>query len=284
MRKPSETVIRIVTASIIAPFVVLCFVNYFSFVGLVSTVVLFANYEYLKFSLKHIEHDSIRIVISGIIPSIAVGYGLLLHRASSLGETSLKPELIFVVGLIALASIVIITVSDVKSAKEIIVNSVFSLIYVGLNLTCFYYIYLEFGSSMALLALASVWLFDTGAYFSGKKFGHIRISPSYSPKKSLEGVIGGYLTTVLFMVLYVYLSRIVKLYNGPELGILNFLLLSMVVAIFGTIGDIVESSLKRYHGVKNSGSLLPGHGGMLDRIDGVLFVTPMFYIFLTLLI
>jgi phosphatidate cytidylyltransferase len=62
----------------------------------------------------------------------------------------------------------------------------------------------------------------------------------------------------------------------------HFFLLAMVVAVFGTIGDIVESAIKRYHEVKDSGNILPGHGGMLDRIDGLLFVTPMFYIFLVL--
>lgn len=75
----------------------------------------------------------------------------------------------------------------------------------------------------------------------------------------------------------------INLYNGPELGIVQIMILSMVVSVFGTIGDIAESSFKRYHGVKDSGNILPGHGGMLDRVDGVLFVTPMFYIFLTLL-
>jgi phosphatidate cytidylyltransferase len=85
------------------------------------------------------------------------------------------------------------------------------------------------------------------------------------------------------MLLFVSLSKLTGLYNGPDLGILQFMVLAVVVAVFGTIGDIAESSFKRYHGVKDSGSLLPGHGGMLDRIDGVLFVTPMFYIFLTLL-
>jgi phosphatidate cytidylyltransferase len=281
MKKLSETTIRIVTAAVIAPFVILCFVSYFSFIGLVSSVVLFASYEYLKFSLKNSNHDVVRVVISGIIPAIIVVYGILLYRSSFMSFQ--RPELIFAVGVISLSSIVIMTVSDVKGAKEIIVNSVFSLVYVGFNLAFFYHIYLRFGSSMALLALTSVWLFDTGAYFSGKRFGKIRISPSYSPKKSLEGVIGGYITTILFIIAFIYISGLLGLYNGPELGLFQIAILAMVVSIFGTIGDIVESSFKRYHGVKDSGNLLPGHGGMLDRIDGVLFVTPMFYIFLTLL-
>jgi len=283
MKKISETNIRIITAAVVAPFVILCFVNYYSFIGLVSAVVLFSNYEYLKFSLKENDHQSVRIALSGVIPAIIVVYGILLDRFGNVESAAPRPELIFAVGVISLTSIVVVTVADVRSAKEIIANAVFSLIYVGFDLAFFYHIYLGFGASMALMALTSVWLFDTGAYFFGKRFGHIRISPSYSPKKSLEGVIGGYVTTLLFMLLFVSISKLVGLYNGPDLGIPHFMVLAIVVSVFGTIGDIAESSFKRYHGVKDSGNLLPGHGGMLDRIDGVLFVTPMFYIFLTLL-
>ena len=283
MKKISETNIRIITAAVVAPFVILCFVNYYSFIGLVSAVVLFSNYEYLKFSLKENDHQAVRIALSGVIPAIIVVYGILLDRFGNVESAAPRPELIFAVGVISLTSIVIVTVSDVRSAKEIIVNAVFSLIYVGFDLSFFYHIYLGFGAAMALMALTSVWLFDTGAYFFGKRFGHIRISPSYSAKKSLEGVIGGYVTTLLFMLLFFSISKFVRLYNGPDLGIPHFMVLAIVVSVFGTIGDIAESSFKRYHGVKDSGNLLPGHGGMLERIDSVLFVTPMFYIFLTLL-
>jgi len=283
MKKISETSIRIVTAAVVAPFVILCFVNYYSFIGLVSAVVLFSNYEYLKFTLKGNNHQSVRIALSGVIPAIIVVYGILLDRFGNVESAAPRPELIFAVGVISLTSIVIVTVSDVRGAKEIIANAVFSLIYIGFDLAFFFHIYLGFGASMALMALTSVWLFDIGAYFFGKRFGRIRISPSYSPKKSLEGVIGGYLTTLLFMLLFVSISKLVGLYNGPDLGIPHFMVLAIVVSVFGTIGDIAESSFKRYHGIKDSGNLLPGHGGMLDRIDGVLFVTPMFYIFLTLL-
>ena len=283
MKKISETNIRIITAAVVAPFVILCFVNYYSFIGLVSTVVLFSNYEYLKFSLKENDHQTVRIALSGVIPAIIVVYGILLDRFENVESAAPRPELIFAVGVISLTSIVIVTVADVRSAKEIIANAVFSLIYVGFDLAFFYHIYLGFGASMALMALTSVWLFDTGAYFFGKRFGRIRISPSYSPKKSLEGVIAGYVTTLLFMLLFVSISKFVGLYNGPDLGIPHFMVLAIVVSVFGTIGDIAESSFKRYHSVKDSGNLLSGHGGMLDRIDGVLFVTPMFYIFLTLL-
>lgn len=283
MKKISETSIRIVTAAVVAPFVILCFVNYYSFIGLVSAVVLFSNYEYLKFTLKGNNHQTVRIALSGVIPAIIVVYGILLDKFGNVESAAPRPELIFAVGVISLTSIVIVTVADVRGAKEIIANAVFSLIYIGFDLAFFFHIYLGFGASMALMALTSVWLFDTGAYFFGKRFGRIRISPSYSPKKSLEGVIGGYLTTLLFMLLFVSISKLVGFYNGPDLGIPHFMVLAIVVSVFGTIGDIAESSFKRYHGVKDSGNLLPGHGGMLDRIDGVLFVTPMFYIFLTLL-
>ncbi|AKI96979.1 phosphatidate cytidylyltransferase [Kosmotoga pacifica] len=280
--KNKELGIRLATGFLVGPFVVFCFINYYSLIGLVATVVMFASFEYINFSLKNSGHPILRLMYVGIITLTTVLYGLLLDKLNLLGDTKRRPELIFTLAFITIAVLTILLISDVRKAKIFVVNGSFSLIYISLCLSFFFPIYINFGPFVALMNLLMVWVFDAGAYFSGVRFGKLRISPSYSPKKSFEGAIGGYLLTVIFVWLYTLLVKAIT----PEfnlIGLEEIFLLPMVVAVFGTVGDITESAFKRYHNVKDSGNVLPGHGGMLDRIDGLLFVTPIFYIFMILL-
>lgn len=116
-----------------------------------------------------------------------------------------------------------------------------------------------------------VWCADSGAYFVGRKFGKRKMSPNVSPNKSVEGLIGG-LVTGLVVVVGISLFKL-KL-SGAELGI--FILLSLLTILASVLGDLFESMLKRRAGVKDSGTILPGHGGVLDRIDSLLSATPIF--------
>lgn len=111
-----------------------------------------------------------------------------------------------------------------------------------------------------------VWTNDTLAYLIGSKLGRTRLFPRVSPNKTWEGTIGGALCTVGMAWL---LSQYFDDYSSSQ-----WLLLGLVVGVFGTLGDLVESMLKRSLGVKDSGTLLPGHGGLLDRFDAFLFVIP----------
>jgi phosphatidate cytidylyltransferase len=120
-----------------------------------------------------------------------------------------------------------------------------------------------------------VWTNDTMAYFIGSKMGKNKFFPRISPKKTWEGTLGGLLFTVLMAYL---LSSFIDEYTTPQwLGI------GVVVGIMGTLGDLVESMLKRSVGVKDSGTLLPGHGGLLDRFDSYLFVQPFIWSLLLLI-
>ncbi|MBO8165686.1 MAG: phosphatidate cytidylyltransferase [Thermotogae bacterium] len=280
--KNKEVGIRLVTAFLVAPFVVLCFVNYYSLIGLVATVTMFASFEYVNFSLREFKHTVLRLAYVGITTLNTVLYGLLLDKLNLFGDTKRRPELLFSLSFITIITLTILTINDTRKAKLFAVNGTLPLIYVSLCLSFFFPLYIHFGPFIALLNLLSVWVFDAGAYFTGIRFGKIRISPSYSPKKSLEGAIGGYLFTVFFIWLY---GLTVNLLNPSFnlIGVGEILLLPMAVAVFGTVGDIAESAFKRFHNVKDSGNILPGHGGMLDRIDGLLFVTPIFYILMILL-
>lgn len=126
------------------------------------------------------------------------------------------------------------------------------------------------GFAWIVMALATTWLGDTFAYFSGRAFGKHLLAPHISPKKTWEGSVGGLIgasLTGIFCVLLLGLP--IALWQGALLG--------GMAGIIGPIGDLAESQLKRQLGLKDVGSILPGHGGMLDRIDSVLFVVPVVY-------
>lgn len=121
---------------------------------------------------------------------------------------------------------------------------------------------------MYLFAL--VWVADSGAYFSGKAFGKHKLIPDVSPNKTIEGLVGGLALTTCVIVGVAYYRHLA----GTTL--VGFILLSMVVVLASVLGDLFESLLKRKANIKDSGSLLPGHGGVLDRIDSLLAAAPIF--------
>lgn len=133
---------------------------------------------------------------------------------------------------------------------------------------------LEDGVIWVVLALAVSWLGDTGAYFAGRAFGAHPLYPRVSPKKTWEGLVGG----VLAAVIGVGVMRAVWL---PQLGAVDVIVLGAVGCVAGVLGDLSESLLKRAFDVKDSGWILPGHGGILDRIDSLLFVAPTVWVWAT---
>lgn len=120
-----------------------------------------------------------------------------------------------------------------------------------------------------------LWLYDSGAYIFGSMFGKHRMLERVSPKKSWEGFFGGALVGLL--VAYVISA------SFTEFAIVEWIVIAILIIIFGTVGDLVESMIKRNAGIKDSGTILPGHGGILDRFDAVLLAAPVVYIFIKLL-
>ena len=133
------------------------------------------------------------------------------------------------------------------------------------------------GALAALFLLALTSVADSGAYFVGRAIGRHKLAPGISPGKTVEGVAGGLFAVVLVLALPVILLR------QPALPVPGFLLLCVVVTLVSVTGDLFESLVKRRHGVKDSGTLLPGHGGVLDRIDSLTAAAPVFYTGLVLL-
>lgn len=128
----------------------------------------------------------------------------------------------------------------------------------------------EHGAWLVLCLFAIVANADSGAYFAGRKWGSHKLAPEISPGKSLEGVYGGMVVNFLFSMLLVF-----GLNLDPQASFF-IVLLVLLTSLFSVEGDLLESAIKRSQGVKDSGSILPGHGGVLDRIDGICAATPCF--------
>tara|TARA_B110000438_G_C15588156_1_gene552635 strand:- start:138 stop:770 length:633 start_codon:yes stop_codon:yes gene_type:complete len=133
-----------------------------------------------------------------------------------------------------------------------------------------------FNPSYIILMLVLTWTFDTFAYLVGVKFGKHKIMPSISPKKSWEGFVGGFIFTVIAACL-------TKIYLIPEIELSQAIIISLFLPFTATLGDFIESHYKREAGVKDSGNFIPGHGGMLDRMDAFMFTIPALYIYLKLI-
>lgn len=134
----------------------------------------------------------------------------------------------------------------------------------------------DFSAGWLFVSLSTAFLSDTTAYFAGRAFGKHKLYPEVSPGKTVEGSIGGLLGGVASVVGFG------SLWLVPEIPIAHAVVLGLLGSALGQIGDLVESMAKRTFGVKDSGNVLPGHGGLLDRVDALLFVAPLFYYYATL--
>lgn len=136
--------------------------------------------------------------------------------------------------------------------------------------------YMKFGEITYLLVFIAPWVTDTFAYFCGRLFGRHKLIPSVSPKKTIEGSIGGIVFCILGCVAYRYILVLFKHENLPPVWI--FAALGFVVSIVSQIGDLIFSLIKRRYGIKDYGTLFPGHGGVLDRFDSVIATAPLLLI------
>ncbi|MDA8364963.1 MAG: phosphatidate cytidylyltransferase [Gammaproteobacteria bacterium] len=127
------------------------------------------------------------------------------------------------------------------------------------------------GPRLTLFIMVLVWMADSGAYFVGRPWGRTKIAPHISPGKSLEGLLGG---VVMVSVLALACGKYIWKLKAPSLAL--WLVIAVVATLFSVLGDLVESRAKRIAGVKDSGTLLPGHGGVLDRVDALTAAAPVF--------
>lgn len=220
---------------------------------------------------------------NSIINFVKHGVGelsLMVYSSSTLMEYALTiAAVLFVVvaGAYLLFSVQIFTRESVPEYfRYPILTSVF---YPTLPFAVLAFVYsVSFSSPLLLFVLLPIYMNDTMAYVSGRLFGKHKMLPAVSPKKTWEGFIGGILGALLLMLGVMYLMD-----GDLERDGWLIALLSISASILATLGDLFESKLKRTAGVKDSGTILPGHGGILDRIDAMLFVAPILYVLLTLI-
>jgi len=255
---------RIITGVVAgALFIIFVLLGNLPFTLLVYALAAVGIYELLKMK-------DIRILsIPGIL-GLLITFSLLMPESAARNiqeaTTYSKLEFLLIGAILLLVYSVLVknhfTFDDVGF-------TVLSTLYVGMG---FYYLIetLDEGLKFLIFALLIVWTTDSGAYFIGRKLGKKKLWPEISPNKTVEGFIGGIITAVVFACIMQMIYPIASSW-------LVLVVISIIASIFGQMGDLVESAIKRHYGVKDSGKLLPGHGGILDRFDSLLFVLPLLH-------
>jgi phosphatidate cytidylyltransferase len=256
---------RIITAvAAAAVFLPIVIFGGWPFILMVYLIASVALYEALK--MRKLDFFSVPGIISLFllwIFMIPTQYSDLLE---SLNYTKLE---LFMLGVLLFLTYTVITKN--RFTFEDVAFSVLSALYVGLG---FYFFIETRDASLTFVfySLFMVWATDSGAYFFGRAFGKRKLWPEISPNKTIEGFIGGILSALVVAVLFTIFAEM-------EVSVILLLAATAFLSVFGQIGDLVESAMKRYYNVKDSGNILPGHGGMLDRFDSLLFVWPLIHLF-----
>lgn len=227
-------------------------------------------------------NDRAGVIVNRFICSAA---GVFLNIAMAGFCSGLTPAIVFIPYLI---TIIYLFVSELYLKQEDPIHdwayAMMSQLYIALPFSCINILAFTTGGFYWLMPLSIfvfLWCNDTGAYLSGSLFGKHKLFPRISPGKSWEGSIGGGILVVAVAALVGYLEpTTAEGFGRSGMNILEWMGLGLVVVFFGTWGDLVESLFKRTLGIKDSGNVLPGHGGMLDRFDSSLMAIPASVIYI----
>jgi phosphatidate cytidylyltransferase len=266
---------RLLTAAILTPLVLLALFKlpgtwFFVFIALVVECAVF---EYLQIVRNRAPRAPLAPLLIGV-PLAAVAVSASLFEGGSL----LDPRLyLFTAGVLlsaGLGTLTLLSRVPLEETLDALGILGFGVFYFALPISSLHYLQ-QADPWLVFFLFAVVWLGDTAAFYMGSAIGRHKMAPVISPKKSWEGSAAGFVTSILAAAVWSFwrLGRV-----DPKL-----LLAAALVAAAAQVGDLVESMIKRGSGVKDSGSLLPGHGGMLDRIDALLFAAPVLLLTLWLL-
>jgi phosphatidate cytidylyltransferase len=223
-------------------------------------------------------------------PSLGEGFGSALNLVARAVVAPFTLSLTgAAVGVLVIFSVAIWTRGVGGKPLAAVAITIFGIIYTGGMLSYGYAIrYHPYavgpaaGTALIFLPLLLTWAQDTGAYAVGRTMGRHKLIPKVSPGKTVEGAIGGIIVTVLVCWAYVRFALIP--YAQLALGGADVVIFAIVVSIAAQVGDLAESLIKREAGVKDSSQIIPGHGGVLDRFDSLLFVLPVAYLLLNVML
>ncbi len=263
---------RILTAAVLIPLVILLLFRapFWAVTLAAATVAVLACWEYLGLADGSGAQTPRVVVLVAVVALFAVNF--------------FRPEMLMA-GFSALAFLLFVIVAFRSPLERVLLDtsaSIFGLLYVGLALVTIPLIWAqEHGPSLLLLLFCVVWAGDTVALYVGRAFGKRKLAPKLSPNKTWEGSIasvgGSLIVTLLLMGLGGWMVRHNLTGLSYDGSWEHWLVLAVVLNIAAQLGDLVESALKRGAKVKDSGSLLPGHGGVLDRIDALLLAAPVLW-------
>lgn len=256
----------------------------YSFAALVFIINAGSLYEYLRLIKKHQQYTPLQAQTTSRVTLLL---GCLFHASVwyALNDAFVGLMALLIIPFILLVIVTDMMMNTTRKWKNALLNAG-GLVYVSLFLFCFYVLvappfylgaantepwYPQF-ASIPLGIVLLVWANDTFAYFAGSLLGKHKIAPEISPKKSWEGFAGG----LVFALVTAYVLSGFYFSLNP----VQWMVVASLVVVFGTLGDFFESWLKRQAGVKDSGSLMPGHGGFLDRFDALIFCLPFVTIYL----
>ncbi|MBT2637105.1 phosphatidate cytidylyltransferase [Bacillus sp. ISL-39] len=256
---------RIITAVIAAAvFLPIVIFGGWPFIAMVYLIASIALYEALK--MKHLKLFSVPGILSLLLLWIFLipeQYSVLLDK---LDYTKLE---LFFLGVLLYLTYTVITKN--RFTFEDVAFSIMSILYVGIG----FYFFIETREESLIYVFYSlfiIWATDSGAYFIGRAIGKHKLWPEISPNKTTEGFFGGVVSALAVAALF-------SVFGDMKVPTVILLMATAFLSVFGQIGDLVESALKRHYNVKDSGNILPGHGGMLDRFDSLLFVWPLIHLF-----
>lgn len=216
--------------------------------------------------------------LSGVFPLDVAGALLIISVPYFFNSCLNKYSLIGFTAYFVLRFVVELFLKNDKPVEEL-GKSMMAQMYVSVPLATSVALYLLGGWELVLSIFIFIWINDTGAFCVGSLFGKRRLFERISPKKSWEGFWGGF----GFCVVVAYLLSIYHILSGGGMEVMQFTLMAALVSVFATLGDLVESMMKRSLSIKDSGNLIPGHGGILDRIDSFLIVSPAILCFYLLI-
>lgn len=261
---------REITALIAAP-IAIWIVGWghpYIFDGAVALIAVLAMLEFLNLGTRK---------GYGIPIALCVGIMLVIMAAFILPDLSV--ELGMFVALLAIPAWYVFSGQSLDNALPSSAIAVMATMYVGLLGGSLIRLRNDFpeGSKLVYFLLLVVWMGDTGAYYVGKRFGKRKLSPRISPKKTVEGLIGGVATSIVAAV-------VIHLTFFREMPLFHAIIAGAILSFCGVLGDLAESMWKRSADVKDSGTLIPGHGGFLDRFDSIFFTAPILYSYWALIV